>query len=212
MRFQEKLATAQGHLSASDPKMAVLIRQWGDCQLRPHGDHYAELVSSIVSQQLSVKAAASIWQRVLVLSGGNPPTPQQLAAISPESLRSCGLSRPKVTYVKDLARHILDGKLDMQHIAALPNQEVIAQLTAVKGIGEWSAHMFLIFSLGRLDILPVGDLGIRKAAKQVYGLRQLPDTRQLIKLAKQNGWHPYETVASWYLWEFLDNKPAQPRH
>jgi DNA-3-methyladenine glycosylase II len=212
MDFKGSLYLAQKHLSRSDPRLAAIIKKYGDCLITPHTDHYSELVSSIVGQQLSVKAAATIWQRVLVLSGGNPPTPAQLIEADTETLRACGLSYAKVRYVKDLAEHILDGRLDMAHIASLPNEEVIAQLTAVKGLGEWSAHMFLIFGLGRLDVLPVGDLGIKKAAQSVYGLKDLPDKEALQKIAKANGWAPYESVASWYLWKSLDNTPVKTRH
>lgn len=212
MDFKGSLVAAQKHLSRNDPKLAAIIKRYGDCMITPHSDHYSELVSSIVGQQLSVKAAATIWQRVLVLSGGNPPTPAQLIEADVEALRACGLSYAKVSYVKDLAEHIMDSRLDMSHIASLPNEEVIAQLTAVKGLGEWSAHMFLIFGLGRLDVLPTGDLGVKKAAQRIYGLKSLPDKEILQKLAKKNGWAPYEAVACWYLWKSLDNAPAKTRH
>lgn len=212
MEFKKSLISAQRHLVKNDLNLALIIDRFGDCLIEPHSDHYSELVSSIVGQQLSVKAAATIWQRVLALSGGNAPTPKQLLQTDTETLRACGLSYAKVAYVKDLAAHIIDGRLDMNHIASLPNQEVIAQLTAVKGIGEWSAHMFLIFSLGRLDVLPVGDLGIKKGAQAVYDLRELPDARKLESLSKKHGWAPFESVAAWYLWENLDNKPVKSRH
>lgn len=206
MNFKRNLNKAQTELSASDKKLAVLIEKYGDCNLAPHSDYYAELVSNIVGQQLSVKAGATIWQRVLLVFGGKIPTEEQLVVVDTEKLRACGVSYAKAGYMKDLAQHILDGRLDMAHIATLPNEELIKQLTAVKGIGEWSAHMFMIFSLGRLDILPVGDLGVRKAAMAVYGLSELPDKQTLQKLSAKNGWSPYESVAAWYLWKSLDNK------
>ena len=212
MEFKQSLLAGQKHLLKNDPRLAILITKYGDCQILPHSDHYSELVSSIVGQQLSVKAAATIWRRVLALSGGNAPTPHQLLKIDTEALRNCGLSYAKVAYVKDLAAHILDGRLDMNHIASLPNDEVITQLTAVKGIGEWSAHMFLIFSLGRLDVLPVGDLGIKKGAQRVYSLKELPNAQKLEQLSKKYKWAPYESVAAWYLWKGLDNTPTQTRH
>jgi len=207
MTFTSRLRRAEKQLKLSDPKLAVLINSYEPCRIRPHSDHYGELTSSIVGQQLSVKAAATIWQRVLDLSEGKPPTPAQLIDIDTEKLRACGLSYAKVGYVKDLAAHILDGRLDMMHIASLPNDELITQLTAVKGIGEWSAHMFMIFSLGRLDILPVGDLGVRKAAQRLYKMRQLPDAGRLRKLSSKNKWAPYQSVAACYLWQSLDNDP-----
>ena len=155
-----------------------------------------------------MKAADAIWQRVLLFFGEVVPTPRQIADTDAESLRACGLSYGKVKYMKDLAAHILDGRLDLAHVITLPNDELIRELTAVKGIGQWSVHMFMIFSLGRLDILPVGDLGIKKAAMNIYNLRNLPSPERLIKLSKQNVWPPYESIAAWYLWQSLDNKPA----
>ncbi|MEX1995670.1 MAG: DNA-3-methyladenine glycosylase [Candidatus Saccharimonadales bacterium] len=205
MTFAEKLQSAQKHLSKNDRTLAKAIKTYGDCQLRPHKDHYGELVSGIVGQQLSIKAAAAIWQRVLALSDGKMPTPQQLLKTDVETLRSIGLSYAKASYVQDLALHIIDGRLDMDHIAKLPNEEIMSQLTAVKGIGEWSAHMFMLFGLGRLDILPVGDLGIKKAAMNLYGLKELPDRIALEALSSRNSWKPYESVAAWYLWKSLEN-------
>lgn len=203
--IKAQLRVGQDHLASRDPKIAKLIKKYGDCLIVPHTDYYSELVSSIVGQQLSVNAAAAIWQRVLAMSGGNPPTPKQLINASNEDLRAAGLSRPKISYVKDLARHIEDERLDMANIATLPNNEIITQLTAVKGIGEWSAHMFMLFGLGRLDILPIGDLGIRKAVMQIYELDHMPGREETTVIANVNNWNPYESVASWYLWKSLEN-------
>jgi DNA-3-methyladenine glycosylase II len=205
MQFHKQLLIGQSHLAASDPIIKQLIARYGDCQIRPHQDYYSELVTSIVGQQLSIKAAAAIWQRILVLAGGQPPTPEQLIAADSEKLRSAGLSRPKIGYVKDLAQHIIDGRLDMDNIASLPNDQIIEQLTAVKGIGEWSAHMFMLFGLGRLDILPWGDLGIRKAAANLYGFGDLATKDDIVSIAKKYNWHPYESIAAWYLWKSLEN-------
>lgn len=206
MNFKAKLAAAQRHLAANDPALKKLIAKYGNAIITPHRDYYSELVTSIVGQQLSIHAAAAIWQRLLVLAGGQPPSPQQLIEASEQDLRKVGLSGPKISYVKDLAKHILDGQLDLEHVAALDNGEIITQLTAVKGIGEWSAHMFMIFGLGRLDILPWGDLGIRKAAQNIYKFKDLPDKAQLEAVAKKYNWAPYQSVASWYLWKSLDNE------
>jgi DNA-3-methyladenine glycosylase II len=131
---------------------------------------------------------------------------EQILETDIEVIRSVGASYAKANYIKDLALHILEGRLDLAHIATLPNDVVIEQLTAIKGIGEWSAHMFMIFSLGRLDILPWGDLGVRKSMQEVYGLPQLPTKIEMIKVAKENNWNPYESIAAWYLWKNLDNK------
>lgn len=206
MGFKEEIEKAQKQLAGHDKKMARLISRYGPPGFKPHGDHYAELVTSIVGQQISIAAAAAIWKRVLDLFDGTLPTPKQLIAVDSELLRAAGVSYPKISYMKDLAQHIIDGRLDMDHVAALPNDELIQQLTAVKGIGEWSAHMFMIFSLARLDVLPVGDLGIRKAAMNVYSLPALPVRDELIELAEENKWAPYQSVAAWYLWKSLENE------
>lgn len=203
--FKSSLLTAQRHLGKNDLKIAALIDQYGDCKITPHSDYYGELLDSIISQQLSVKAARTIHSRVLSLFDGHAPTPEQLLETDDETIRRCGLSYAKISYIKDLAAHIVDGRLDLEHISTLPNDQVLDQLVAVKGIGEWSAHMFLIFSLGRLDILPAGDLGVRKAAMNLYKLRELPKLTDLQMLSKKHHWAPYESVAAWYLWRFLDN-------
>jgi DNA-3-methyladenine glycosylase II len=209
MSFAADLDKAAKHLAANDKKLAPVIAASGPCRIKPHADHYGELVGSIVGQQLSSVAAGTIWRRVLDLFGGKMPTPAQLIKIDDQRLRDVGLSWAKVHYVKDLAQHVLDGRLDLEHISTMPNEQVIEQLTAVKGIGEWSAHMFMMFGLGRLDVLPVGDLGVRKAVMNLYDLKELPDPARMVTIANKNKWHPYESVASWYLWQSLDNNPQK---
>lgn len=209
MSISKELRAAELHLSQHDKKLAPIIAAYGPCTIKPHSDHYGELVGSIVGQQLSTYAAAAIWKRVLDLFGGKMPKPEQLIEVDSQKLRDIGFSWAKTRYVKDLAEHILDGRLDLDHIATMPNEQVIEQLTAVKGIGEWSAHMFMMFGLGRLDILPVGDLGIRKGMMQVYKLKELPDPAMCITIANRHKWHPYESVACWYLWQSLDNNPGK---
>lgn len=209
MTFQAQLRQAEKHLIVSDKKLAPIIKSCGPCRIKPHSDYYAELVGSIVGQQLSTAAAATIWERLLGLFDGQMPTPWELIKIDDEKLRDCGLSWAKVRYVKDLAQHILDRRLDLEQIVKMPNEQVIEQLTAVKGIGEWSAHMFMMFGLGRLDILPVRDLGIRKAMLALYDLNKMPDPAMCITIANDNRWHPYESVACWYLWQSLDNNPQK---
>jgi DNA-3-methyladenine glycosylase II len=209
MTFQQQLLQAEAYLAQHDKLLAPVIKASGPCRIKPHTDHYGELVGSIVGQQLSTKAAATIWQRVLGLFGGKMPTPEELIKINDQKLRDAGLSWAKVRYVKDLAQHILDKRLDLVHISTMPNEQLIEQLTAVKGLGEWSAHMFMMFGLGRLDILPVGDLGIRKAIMRLYGLERMPDPASIVTIANDNKWHPYESVASWYLWQSLDNNPQK---
>jgi len=209
MTFQQQLDRAAGYLAKNDLKLAPVIKASGHCSIKPHTDHYGELVGSIVGQQLSSVAAGTIWRRVLDLFDGRMPAPEQLIKIDDQKLRDVGLSWAKVRYVKDLAQHILDGRLDLDHIATMPNEQIIEQLTAVKGLGVWSAHMFMIFGLGRLDILPVGDLGVRKAVMNLYGLKEMPDPAQMVTIATKNKWHPYESVAAWYCWQSLDNNPQK---
>ena len=198
-------------LAASDPVMAQLIEEHGDVVRRDlrrerPGDAYGALLRSIVGQQLSTKAARTIYGRMLELFGGHPPTPKQLLAADPDAIRTSGLSRPKINYLRDLAGHVESGELELNRLDELPDDEVIEQLTAVKGIGEWSAHMFLMFHLGRPDVLPVGDQGIRNAVKAQYRLRKIPDAKRMEKIAKP--WRPYRTLACLYLWSSLDNQPA----
>ena len=205
--FSLDLTNACKHLQLHDPHMAVLISKYGAPTIAPHTNYYEELVSSIISQQLSVKAAQTIWNRFIGLFDGATPTPQQIIATDIEQIRGVGASYAKAKYIKDLAQHIEDGSLDLNHIASLDNATIISQLTNVKGIGEWSAHMFMIFSLGRLDILPYGDLGIKKSAQKLYNLNEMPSKKQLEELASRNQWPPYQSVAAWYLWKYLDNEP-----
>lgn len=207
MDRKAELQKAQQHLSRHDPKLAELIAIHGDCTLQPHGKYYYELFDSIVSQQLSVKAARSIMNRIQAHYGTEHPKPEKVIETDNDTLRALGLSYAKANYVKDLAQHVIDGRLDLEHIATLDDQEVIDQLVAVKGIGEWTAHMFMMFSLGRLNILAWGDLGIRNGTMKVYGLKKLPVKDDLIKLSKKYHWEPYQTVACWYLWKSLDNTP-----
>lgn len=196
---------AEHHLSKVDPILKKLIDMHGPCKLAPHSNYYQELVDSIISQQLSVKASKTIFNRFLDIFDGKMPEPSQILTADSELLRQAGLSYAKASYVKDLAQHIVDGRLDMEHIARLANDDVIKQLVAVKGIGEWSAHMFMIFSLGRTNILPTGDLGIRKAFVLQYGFKTLPDPAEMLQLSLRNQWEPYQSIASWYLWKSLDN-------
>jgi len=198
-------------LAASDPVMARLIEEHGTVVRRElrserRGDAYGALLRSIVGQQLSTKAASTIYGRMMELFDGHAPTPEQLLAADPDAIRAAGLSRPKINYLRDLAQHVQDGELELDRLDELPDEEVIEQLTAVKGIGEWSAHMFLMFHLGRPDVLPVGDQGIRNAIKKEYRLRKIPDAKRMEKIAKP--WRPYRTLACLYLWSSLDNLPG----
>jgi DNA-3-methyladenine glycosylase II len=191
--------------------MAKLIDELGplDLEARRRGrptDPYGALLRSIVGQQLSTKAARSIYGRLTEIFGGHPPTPQELLAADPERVRSAGLSRPKVAYLRDLAERIVDGDLDVEGLAELSDEEVAEQLIAVKGLGRWTVDMFLIFHLGRPDVLPVGDLGIRRAVERVYELDEPPDAEQIEQIAAP--WRPQRSLASLYLWRSLDATPA----
>lgn len=199
---------AADHLVKHDHRLAKVVPRYGPCTIRPHKDYYQELVDSIISQQLSVKAAAAIEGRFRDMFGGKFPSPEQILTKSPDELRAIGFSYAKGNYVRDLAQHVLDGKVRFDHLDTLTNEEVIAELIAVKGIGEWTAHMFLMFCMGRSDVLPVGDLGIRNGIRQLYGLDHAPSPDEIRAIAAKNQWNPYESIASWYIWQSLDNKPA----
>lgn len=202
---------AAAHLSANDPALAPIIERAGPSTMRPHRNYYQELVDSIISQQLSVKAAATIERRfseLFELKDGAMPSPEQILTKDIDELRAAGLSRGKAAYVRDLAQRIADGKLQFDQMDRKSNEEIIAELTAVKGIGTWTAHMFLMFCMGRLDVLPVGDLGIRNGVRKLYELDYLPTPDDIIGIAEKYHWHPYESVAAWYIWHSLDNKPA----
>jgi DNA-3-methyladenine glycosylase II len=198
---------AADHLTANDPILAPIIKRAGLCTIRPvkSEDYYWELVDAIISQQLSVKAARSIEERFKTLYPGALPSPNQILVTSDENLRQAGLSGMKVKYVKSLAEHIRNGELELKKLNKLSNLEVSRELTTVKGIGEWTTHMFLIFAMARLDVLAVGDLGIKTGIQKLYNLPSLPTPEEITKLAKQNNWHPYESVACWYIWHAKDN-------
>jgi DNA-3-methyladenine glycosylase II len=202
---------SDAHLYRADPVMARLIDAGGPLPAKPARrgrpeDPYGVLMRAIAGQQLSVKAAASIWQRLVDRFGGIP-TPEQILADDPEELRvACGFSRAKVVSLRSLAEHVISGELELDRLPDLTDGEVMRELTAVKGIGEWTAHMFLMFTLDRPDVLPTGDLGVRNAAMRAYGLERPPTPAELQQLAEP--WRPYRTRACLYLWRSLDNEPV----
>ncbi len=178
----------------------------GDARAGRPADHYGALVRAIVGQQLSTKAARSIYVRLTERFDGRTPTPQQVLADEPEELRAAaGLSGAKVGYLRSLAEHVLSGDLELERLDEMRDEEVIAELVAVKGLGTWTAHMFLMFHLERPDVLPVGDLGIRRAIERAYALKALPDAPEIERIAQP--WRPYRTLACRYLWRSLDNEP-----
>ncbi len=170
-------------------------------------DHYGALVRSITGQQLSVLAARAIYGRLTARFHGRPPTPAEILADEPEELRAAaGLSRAKVGYLRSLAEHVISGELELERLDTLSDEDVIAELVAVKGLGVWTTHMFLMFHLERPDVLPVGDLGIRRAIERAYGLDGLPDAPTIERIAEP--WRPQRTLACRYLWRSLQNEPA----
>jgi DNA-3-methyladenine glycosylase II len=198
------------HLRRADPVMRELIDRLGDLGDPRAGrpaDHYGALVRSIVGQQLSTRAARAIFDRLTARFGGRTPTPLEVLNDDPDELRSAaGLSRAKVNYLRSLAEHVVAGSLELEHLDERSDEEVIAELTAVKGLGVWSAHMFLMFHLGRPDVLAVGDLGIRRAVMLQYGLSALPDATALERIGEP--WRPYRTLACRYLWASLRATPV----
>ncbi|HWO87600.1 MAG TPA: hypothetical protein VNL98_00460 [Gemmatimonadales bacterium] len=201
-------AAAVRHLKRSDRTMAQLIETVGPCRFRPHTDHthFHHLARAIVYQQLSWRAAATIFARVQELCGGETLDPCAVLAQSEEALRGAGLSKQKAAYVRDLAARVRDGALPLDRVAGMPDDQIVSALTAVKGIGVWSAQMFLMFRLGRPDVLPALDLGIRKAVKRAYRLRAMPPPRRVQQIGAP--WSPWSTIASWYLWRSLDGPAA----
>jgi DNA-3-methyladenine glycosylase II len=201
-------ARARRLLARRDPVMRDLMRAHGPCGLHrvQHQDPFKALVHAIIAQQLSTKAAATIRARVDALFAPAAPTPAGVAALPDETLRACGLSTQKLRYIRDLCGRVLDGSLPLDTIESLPDDAVIAALTSVKGIGRWTAEMFLIFRLHRPDVLPVGDLGIINAVRRVYRLRKPPTPDRLTAIGEP--WRPYRSIACWYLWASLDNSES----
>ncbi len=191
------------HLKRADPVLATIIERVGRFSMNYDEPAFHSLAEAIVYQQLHGKAAATIFKRLTDLAG-EPLTPEGILKLSEEQLRGVGLSKQKLSYLRDLAAKTQIGDLDFTRLADLPDAEVIKQLTQVKGIGVWTAHMFLMFSLRRPDVLPTGDLGIQMAMRKHYGKRKLPKPMQMEKIAK--AWSPYRSVACWYLWRSMDIK------
>lgn len=184
-----------------DPKFAKIIMQIGDYNVKITKNRYQSLVEAIISQQLSGFAANSIIKKFRKLYKSKFPKPRDVIKTSDSKLRTTGLSKMKIVYIKELSKKIESKELNMRKISTQSDEQVIEALTDVKGIGRWTAEMFLIFSLGRLDILPVGDLGLKKGIQSMYSLKELPEKEQIEQLAES--WKPYRTVATWYLWKSL---------
>lgn len=211
-------AAARRALAAADPTMAALIERLGKIDLatrlrrrseeRP-ADAYGALLRTIVGQQLSTKAARTIYLRVVELFGGRTPSPEQLLEASEADLRAAGLSGRKVEYVRDLAAHVIAGELELDRLGELSDEEAIEEIAAVRGLGRWSAEMFLLFHLERPDVLSGGDLGIRRAVQIEYGLAEMPPPARVLEIGEP--WRPHRSLASLYLWESLANAPLERR-
>lgn len=192
------------HLRKVDTVLATVIDTVGKCSLVPRteGTHFDYVARSIVYQQLSGKAAATIHGRFLALLDESKPAPAQILTIAEPQLRKVGLSGQKAKYIRSVAEQSHSGELAIEMLHELSDEEIISALTHVKGIGVWTAQMFLMFRLGRPDVLPIGDLGIQKGVQRAYGLRKLPKPEKVRKIGKK--WAPYRTVGSWYMWRLLD--------
>ena len=204
-----RVNAAVAALSAADARLALAIEKVGPCTLRPkkEGSHFDHLARAIVFQQLSGSAANTIYGRFMTQCGdGQPPTPDTILAHDELTMRACGLSNAKMLAIRDLARHVVDGRLPLDRVEAMDDEAVIESLVQVRGVGRWTAQMFLMFRLWRPDVLPVLDLGVRKGAQRIYCMRTLPEAERLEKVAK--AWRPHATVASWYCWRVLDLEDA----
>ena len=198
----ELLERARRSLLRRDPALGVVIRRVGPCGLEASGDPYRMLVQSVVYQQLAGSAAGAIFGRVRARFGGRISRPDRLLAATDAELRSDGLSRQKIAAIRGVASAFADKSLCNRRLRRMPDQDVVDAVTQLRGIGEWTAHMLLMFSLGRPDVLPVGDYGIRKGAQIVYELEDLPKPKELANLAER--WRPYRSVGAWYLWAVVD--------
>lgn len=195
---------AERHIAAVDPHMASLMARNGPCRLRPDDNVFVGILEAIVSQQLSGKAAATIFGRFQALFPDGI-TPEALCDTPVETLRATGLSGAKARYCRSLAQHVLDGSLELERLDGLDDEDVITELTAVKGIGRWTAEMILIFHLNRPDVLPLDDLGIREGFRRTYTMEERPARDEMLRIAEP--WRPWRTVGAWYLWRALDEPP-----
>jgi DNA-3-methyladenine glycosylase II len=193
------MRAALAHLRRADPVMARMIAHVGPYRIARRPERFQALVRAIIFQQLAGAAAQTIYNRFVESFGGQRfPTPAQVLAAPDQALRKVGLSRQKALYIKDLARHVANRSINFHRFRGMDDEEIIVELTRVKGIGRWTAEMFLMFNLWRADVLPVDDLGVRKAAMRAYGMREMPDAKRLRALGER--WRPYRSVAVWYLW------------
>jgi DNA-3-methyladenine glycosylase II len=195
------------HLKNSDPVMAAIIERIGPYRPRHAAPDFHNLARSIAYQQLHGKAAATIFGRLCTATGCEVLTPETVLALSIEQMRACGLSKQKLAYIRDLAEKTLSGDINFAQLPAMDDEDIIEHLTRVKGIGRWSAQMFLIFALKRPDVMPTVDFGINMAIKKAYNKRKVPKPKDILKLSEK--WRPYRSMACWYLWRSVDVKPPE---
>jgi DNA-3-methyladenine glycosylase II len=197
---------AINHLKKADPVMAAIITRTGPYRMQYREPVFQTLVRSIVFQQLSGKAATTIFNRLAQAAKANPITPEAILKLRPQKMRTLGLSKQKILYIRELARLTRDGNIQFERLPEMEDAAILEMLTRVKGVGVWTVHMFLMFALQRPNVLPVGDLGVRAAMKKAYGLPELPKPAEMERIAAV--WHPYRSIASWYLWRSLEDKGA----
>ena len=191
------------YLTRNDKCLSTLIKKIGKCNLHAHNNYFLSLLESIISQQLSSKAADAIYKRFLDFFT-NDPSPEKILNAEHSEIRNLGLSNSKVKYIKDLSDKITKKEITFRGINSMSDEKIISELTKVKGIGVWTVHMFLIFTLGRLNVLPTGDQGLKRAMLINYRLKRLPDEKKFMKISRENNWSPYCSIASWYLWKSLE--------
>ncbi|MBF6599685.1 MAG: DNA-3-methyladenine glycosylase 2 family protein [Dehalococcoidia bacterium] len=196
--FPYDAEAARAHLMQADPVMRGIVKRVGPYTIEARGEPYEALLRSVLYQQLAGAAAAAIERRFLALFGDRIPRPQEMAAAADEDLRAAGLSRQKASYLRSIGEHFVSGEIDNRALRRASDEEVIAEVTRIKGVGRWTADMLLIFCLGRPDVLPVGDLGVRNAMQQAYRLDDPPDAATMERIAEC--WRPYRSAGTWYLW------------
>lgn len=203
-RRKFSIRAASAHLRSADPVLARLIEEHGSYEPRPSDDPWSALVRSILFQQLAGAAASAIQRRWFAFYGDEEatPTPEQILATSDEEFRACGISRQKMSYFRDLAEHTSSGRLPFSRMSRMSDEDVVASLTQVRGVGEWTAHMHLMFHLGRPDVLPIGDLGVRKGMQVAYGLDEMPTPKEALQIGAK--WAPFRSVGAWYMWRAIE--------
>ena len=206
MTKEKEIGNGIKHLSKNDKVLRTIIKKIPKCNLRPRRKYFNNIVNSIIGQQLSVASARAIRDKFYNYFE-NKISAEKILETENQILRNLGLSNAKTKYIKDLSSKIISSEVSLKSISKKTDQEIIEELTKVKGIGVWTTHMFLMFTLGRVNILPTGDLGIKKSIMLNYGLKKLPSEEQVTKISKKNNWEPYNSVASWYLWRALDMEP-----